>query len=194
MLASEALIDVQTILDDAGFVHADPATALRMLNRAYQAVSIREGLLRETHAVELVPDVPLYRLSLVFPRFVAPVSADIDGIPVWPVALEDIRYGDPQWLATTAGDQPQWIYPLGLLWFGLYPVPVIEQTLQVTAVVAPEDLLTPNDPLVIPDAYLSAIIQVCAGFLVIASEKAYQQGMAWVARGLRVKRVMPAKG
>jgi hypothetical protein len=190
LIASEALAQVEKMLDDLQFVHTEVDVALRQLNRAHQYVALRYRLLRETVPVAMVANLPLYRLESVLPRAVDIVSAmTSEGKVLWPEPLEHIRQGDSQWLATADDAGPIWIYRVGLSWFGIYPVPTLDDTLQLTGLMVPVDLTTGGDALVVPDAYLPQVIMVTAGFLMIASERAHQQGASLVMKGLGVNKV-----
>jgi hypothetical protein len=189
MLASGALFEVERMLDDVGLVHADASVALRLLNRAQQYVSLRYALLRTTFPITLVPGTALYGLSAPIPRLVRFLSAELDGLPLWIVPLSVLALSDREWPAHQASPSqpPQWVYPLGLSWLGLYPIPAAVGTMSVTALVAPIDLVSSSSVLSVPDAWLPRVIETAAGFLMLSSEKTYRQGLQHVGQGLGLK-------
>jgi hypothetical protein len=110
------------------------------------------------------------------------------------IPLPQLQAGDPQWLfrAATLTQPPQWVYQLGLTWVGVYPVPIVAETMRLTALVAPPDVTLMSQPLVLPDAWVPRVIETTAGFLMLSSEKTYQQGMTHVARGLALSMLAKA--
>ena len=174
---------MQDVDDETVIRTAPPTIFLRHATRAQQWVALRYRLLRETLPFALFTNMPVYSLPTRYPRLVSVTHVTrSDGTPLWPVPFTSLRYRDTGWFSTTG--TPLYFYRIGWRYLGISPVPSAEETVVVSGIICPTDLVDMVSLLQIPQGYIPQLVQVTAGLMMLSRERRYEEGIARIMSGL----------